>query len=119
MAQVTVYPPSTTPSGGSIAAYCDPYKVSPTGANATIQFQFPTGNSGWSFVSSNAFQIKPTGNQPPTNMFSITNNSTSTLVVQDKNGDGKLYSYSITIKNGTTTITIDPDIQNDLETTRG
>jgi hypothetical protein len=110
--QVTVYP-----AVGSTAAYCSPNSVSPVGANATITFKIAPGNPTWSFASSNAFQIKSTQSpQPPAGMFTNPNpNSQGNLVVQDKNGDGVFYSYNLKITKGTTTVTIDPYIQNDTD----
>jgi hypothetical protein len=113
--QVTVNPPSTDANGNAVAASCSPFTVNPKGRNATIVFRFPPGQNSWGFAV-NAFQIKSNSPQPPGGMFFPTNfSNASLLVIQDRNDDDVKYIYSIAITNGTTTVTIDPEIQNDSE----
>ncbi len=110
-------PVKVTPPSGSTAGSVDTNPIRPIGHNANIVFQFANGVSGWTFKG---FAIKSTSvNQPPsTTFFQVINNLPSTtMTVQDQNGDGKLYSYLLTINDGTTDHIIDPDIQNDTEVT--
>ena len=113
--QVIVNPPSTDAGGNPVAPSCSPFTVNPKGRTATITFRFPPGQTAWSFPE-NAFQLKSTSPQPTTGMFTRTSNSSAAvLVIQDRNDDNVKYIYSITITNGTPTVTIDPEIQNDSE----
>ena len=109
---------TVTPSADGLSGSCSPFKAEPIGPNALLKFKFPAGTTGWSFVA-NSFAIKSTSpNQPGAGMFQVMNSSSAAqMVVQDQNGDGKLYSYLIKIQKGTAApVTIDPDIQNDVET---
>lgn len=110
---VTVTPPNGTTPGS-----CDPNTVRPRGANALLRWVFPPGTTGWSFAQDVPIQIK-SNVVVPAGMFQITANSGTQLTVLDKNGDGKSYPYTLKLLNNGTAVFIDPDIQNDLETTRG
>lgn len=108
---VAVTPPSGTSNGS-----CVPFTATPVGRNALVKFQFATANSGWKFAA-NAFQIKATSpNQPPPGMFTVISSNDTQVVVRDFNGDGKLYTYSLSLidPNGNPA-TIDPEIQNDSQ----
>jgi hypothetical protein len=99
----------TPPVGTTLGSCTSP--VSPVGANATIHFSFAPGNPGWTIT---AFAMKATSPVPPAGMFTNTTPyGNPTLVIQDANGDGVLYSYNLTIAKGGVNHTIDPDIQND------
>jgi hypothetical protein len=111
-------PVNVTPPAGTTAGSVDTDPITPIGANANIVFQFASGTDNkWKFTG---FSIKATGNQPPTtDFFQVTNSlPNKTMTVKDKNGDGKLYSYTLSLTDGTSSFSIDPDIQNDNESDR-